>query len=179
MLERPSSTGPRPGACSVQPKKDGRSVPFERCLADAYACLLSSSRTSIKTRKPELVMLVSHEIATRGWNEVREDEVCKIQGFGPISPAAAREIASDAFLSGLSMTAETCATSPLDPQLRWRFCWHYSWGSRPSSMGSSASIAAAAFETRRNTRSLMSPGAAKIIEFSAEPTPLSSGAERA
>jgi hypothetical protein len=101
MLERPSSTGPRPGACSVQPKKDGRSVPFERCLADAYACLLSSSRTSIKTRKPELVMLVSHEIATRGWNEVREDEVCKIQGVGPISPAAAREIASDAFLSGL------------------------------------------------------------------------------
>jgi len=123
-------------------------------------------------------MLVSHEIATRGWNEVREDEVCKFQGVGPISPAAAREIASDAFLSGLFYGGRDLRHFAAGPALRWRFCWHYSWASRPSSMGSTASIAVAAFETRRNTRSLMSPGAAKIIEFSAEPTPLS-GAERA
>ena len=48
-----------------------------------------------------MVVLVSHEIAQRGWNYVQEGEVCKIPGVGPISPGAAREIASDAFLSGL------------------------------------------------------------------------------
>ena len=46
-------------------------------------------------------MLVSHEIALRGWKDVREGELCKIPGVGPISPQTAREIASDAFLSGL------------------------------------------------------------------------------
>ena len=81
-------------------KKEGRSEPFERCLADAYACLLSSG-TTIPARKPELVVLVSHEITKRGWKDVREGEVCKIPGVGPISPQRAREIARDAFLSGL------------------------------------------------------------------------------
>ncbi|CAN5505531.1 hypothetical protein BH18ACT16_BH18ACT16_00950 [soil metagenome] len=82
-------------------KKDGRQEPFERCLADAYACLLSSTRTTVPARKPELVVLVSHEIAKRGWKDVQEGEVCKIPGVGPISAETAREIASDAFLSGL------------------------------------------------------------------------------
>ncbi|MDQ3661154.1 MAG: hypothetical protein M3454_08885 [Actinomycetota bacterium] len=89
-------------------KRDGRQEPFERRLADAYACLLSTGSTS-PARKPELVVLVSHEIARRGWKDVREGdgaeatgaEVCKIPGVGPISPQRAREIASDAFLSGL------------------------------------------------------------------------------
>ena len=82
-------------------KQDGRSEPFERCLADAYACLLSSTGTTVPARKPELVVLVSHEITKRGWKDVREGEVCKIPGVGPISPQRAREIARDAFLSGL------------------------------------------------------------------------------
>jgi hypothetical protein len=47
------------------------------------------------------VVLVSHEIAKRGWKDVAEGEVCKIPGVGPISPERAKEIASDAFLSGL------------------------------------------------------------------------------
>ena len=81
-------------------KKGGRPEPFERHLADAYACLLSKG-TTIKARKPELVVLVSHEIAKRGWNDVVEGEVCKIPGVGPISPERAKEIASDAFLSGV------------------------------------------------------------------------------
>ncbi len=81
-------------------KKGGRPEPFDRHLADAYACLLSKG-TTIKARKPELVVLVSHEIAKRGWNDVVEGEVCKIPGVGPISPQRASEIASDAFLSGL------------------------------------------------------------------------------
>jgi hypothetical protein len=81
-------------------KNGGRQEPFERHLADAYACLLSGG-TTIKPRKPELVVLVSHEIAKRGWKEVHEGEVCKIPGVGPISPQTARAIASDAFLTGL------------------------------------------------------------------------------
>jgi hypothetical protein len=60
-------------------KNGGRQEPFERHLADAYACLLSGG-TTIKPRKPELVVLVSHEIAKRGWKEVHEGEVCKIPG---------------------------------------------------------------------------------------------------
>lgn len=54
-------------------------------------------------------MLVSHEIVTRGWDEVREGdgaeatgaEMCKIPGVGPVSPATAKKIAGDAFLTGL------------------------------------------------------------------------------
>ena len=63
-------------------KKGGCQEPFERCLADAYAGLLSQP-TTVKARKPELVVLVSHEIAKRGWNDVQEGEVCKIPGVGP------------------------------------------------------------------------------------------------
>jgi hypothetical protein len=81
--------------------KEGRPEPFERCLADAYARLLSSTGTMIPARKPELVVLVSHEITERGWKDIREGEVCKIPGVGPISAQTAREIASDAVLSGL------------------------------------------------------------------------------
>ena len=54
-----------------------------------------------RARRPELVVLVSHEVATRGWKDVREGEVCKIPGVGPVSPQAAREIAADAFLTGV------------------------------------------------------------------------------
>ena len=82
-------------------KRVSQQEPFERHLADAYACLLSSTGTTIKARKPELVVLVSHEIATRGWKDVQEGEMCKIPGVGPISVERAKEIASDAFLSGL------------------------------------------------------------------------------
>ena len=46
-------------------------------------------------------MLVSHEIVTRGWDEVREGEQCKIPGVGPVPPATAKKIAGDAFLTGL------------------------------------------------------------------------------
>ena len=52
-------------------------------------------------RKPELVVLVSHDIAKRGWKDVQEGEMCKIPGVGPISAQTAKEIASDAFLTGL------------------------------------------------------------------------------
>lgn len=78
---------------------DGRE-PFERYLADAYASLLSGSGKG-RARRPELVIVVSHDVAKRGWKSVRKGEVCKIPGIGPVAPAVAKEIASDAFLSGL------------------------------------------------------------------------------
>ncbi len=74
--------------------------PFERYLADAYAKLLSGSGKG-RTTRPEMVILVSHEVTKRGWNNVREGEVCKIPGVGPVAPEVAREIAQDAFLTGL------------------------------------------------------------------------------
>jgi len=81
-------------------RKEGLHEPFERHLADAYACLLSTGST-IPAQKPELVVLVGHEVVKRGWKDVNEGEVCKIPGVGPISPERAREIASDAFLTGV------------------------------------------------------------------------------
>jgi 5-methylcytosine-specific restriction endonuclease McrA len=74
--------------------------PSERHLADAYAKLLAGSGKG-RTRRPELVVLVSHEVVKRGWRDVRPGEVCKIPGVGPVSPQVAREIATDAFLSGV------------------------------------------------------------------------------
>jgi len=82
-------------------KSNGEREPFERVLADAYVGLLSGAETKGRPRRPELVVLVSHEVATRGWKDVRDNEVCKIPGVGPISPVVAKKIAADALLSGV------------------------------------------------------------------------------
>ena len=74
--------------------------PFERYLADAYVQLLKGNGKG-RARRPELVVLVGHDVATRGWKDVRAGEVCKIPGGGPVSPQVAKEIAADAFLSGV------------------------------------------------------------------------------
>jgi len=81
-------------------KKDGSPEPFERHLADAYAAMLAGTGTG-KSRRPELVVLVSHGVATRGWKDVKEGEVCKIPGIGPVPPRVARDIGRDAFLTGV------------------------------------------------------------------------------
>jgi 5-methylcytosine-specific restriction endonuclease McrA len=76
--------------------------PFECYLADAYSKLLSRTATTKgRARRPELVVLVSHRVAKRGWKDVKAGEVCKIPGIGPVSPQVAKEIAADAFLSGV------------------------------------------------------------------------------
>jgi HNH endonuclease len=82
-------------------KKEDRIEPFEAHLADAYAGLLSGSTTTTRSRRPEVVVLVSHEVATRGWTDIRTGEVCRIPGVGPISPQVAKNIAQDAFLNGV------------------------------------------------------------------------------
>ena len=45
--------------------------------------------------------MVSHGVAKRGWTDIKRGEVCKIPGVGPVSPEVAREIAADAFLTGV------------------------------------------------------------------------------
>jgi hypothetical protein len=81
-------------------KAEGVIEPFERHLADAYAALLSGSGKG-HSKRPELVVLVSHEVAKRGWKDVKKGELCNIPGLGPVAPSVAREIASDAFLNGV------------------------------------------------------------------------------
>jgi len=81
-------------------KKNNEQEPFDRHLADAYAQMLCG-RGKGPTTRPELVVLVSHEVAKRGWTDVRDGEVCKIPGIGPVAPSVAKEIAADAFLTGL------------------------------------------------------------------------------
>jgi hypothetical protein len=82
-------------------KKNGRYEPFERHLADAYAKALSGGAIKGPACRPELIVLVSHEVAKRGWTDVRDGEVCKIPGVGPVAPQVAREIADDAFLNAV------------------------------------------------------------------------------
>jgi len=82
-------------------KKEQRQEPFERHLADAYAAMLDGSPARGSSRRAELVVLVSHEVAKRGWTDVKDGEVCKIPGVGPVPPEVAREIAEDAFLTGV------------------------------------------------------------------------------
>ncbi|HVM34544.1 MAG TPA: HNH endonuclease signature motif containing protein [Actinomycetota bacterium] len=83
-----------------QAKKEGKIEPFERHLADAYAALLQGGGGG-RSKRPELVVLVSHSVVKRGWTHVEEGEICKIPGIGPVAPEVAREIAADAFLNGV------------------------------------------------------------------------------
>ncbi|MGH9199182.1 MAG: hypothetical protein ACRD1T_26060 [Acidimicrobiia bacterium] len=59
----------------------GRDESYECHLADAYAKMLSGKGTPSTTR-PEMVVVVSHEVAKRGWQEIRAGEVCKIPVSG-------------------------------------------------------------------------------------------------
>ena len=81
-------------------KAEGKQEPFERHLADAYASMLLSNDVK-PGRRPELVVLVSQEVADRGWTDVREGQVCKIPGVGPIAPSDAKEIAREAFINAV------------------------------------------------------------------------------
>ena len=82
-------------------RRNGSPEPFPAHLADAYAGMLSAASTPGRSRRPELVVLVSHEVIKRGWKDVKAGEVCKIPGVGPLSPKSARQIAQDAFLTGV------------------------------------------------------------------------------
>jgi 5-methylcytosine-specific restriction endonuclease McrA len=97
IVARAEAEGQRLGR---KAKAAGETEPFERHLADAYASLLSGSGKG-RAKRPELVVLVSYEVVKRDWTDVREAELCKVLGIGPVSPQVAKEIAQDAFLSGV------------------------------------------------------------------------------
>jgi hypothetical protein len=77
----------------------GETEPFERHLADALAAVAAGD--AAEPGRAEVVVVVSHEVAARGWGDVQPGEHCKIPGVGPIPPETARAIAQDAFLTGL------------------------------------------------------------------------------
>ncbi len=77
----------------------GADEPVERHLADALPAIVGGGDTA--GGHAEVVILVSHEVAARGWSDVRDGERCSIPGVGPVSPAVARRIADDAFLTGV------------------------------------------------------------------------------
>ena len=76
-----------------------RQEPFDRYLADALPAILSDDGGG--SGRTDMVVLVSYEVAERGWSHVADDEICKIPGVGPIDPEVARRIGCDAFLSGV------------------------------------------------------------------------------
>ena len=67
-------------------KRDGLHEPFERHLADAYASLLSSSGSTIKGPKPELVVLVSHGITQRGGRRFKRAKCARSPGSAQYLP---------------------------------------------------------------------------------------------
>jgi hypothetical protein len=75
-------------------------TPWSARLADAFAACFDRPGAK-RSGKPEVVVVVSHEVAARGWDEVADGEMCKIPGVGPIDAAVAKEIAEDAFLTGV------------------------------------------------------------------------------
>jgi 5-methylcytosine-specific restriction endonuclease McrA len=79
--------------------KDSDAVTREQRLADALETLTTDTPGS--SGKTELVVLVSHEVAQRGWTSVRAGEQCKVPGVGPISAQAARDLATDAFITAI------------------------------------------------------------------------------
>ncbi len=101
VVARADAEADRLVAVAKKASPDNRAPePFERYLADAYASVLAGGGKG-RAKRPELVVLVSHEVVKRGWTGVRKDEMCKIPGVGPVSPLVARDIAQDAFLSGV------------------------------------------------------------------------------
>jgi 5-methylcytosine-specific restriction endonuclease McrA len=100
IVARAEAEAARVAKQALPAARNGPQEPFERHLADAYASLLSGSGKG-RSRRPELVVLVSHEVARRGWSDVHDGEVCKIPGIGPVAPEVAKKIAQDAFLNGV------------------------------------------------------------------------------
>jgi hypothetical protein len=106
-----------------------------------------------RAKRPELVVLVSYELAKRGWTDVREGELCKIPGVGPVSPQVAREIAKDAFLNGVFFDGVDLRNSkrwsrniPVELAIapsRWPSPWNLA--NPQNSTASSASTAAIVF----------------------------------
>jgi hypothetical protein len=85
---------------------NGGKEPFQRYLADALSHIITGAQDGTGSKQAgagpaELVVLVSHEITQRGWQNTQPGEKCHIPGVGPIPPQTAKHIAQDAFLTGV------------------------------------------------------------------------------
>jgi hypothetical protein len=91
----------------------GKQEPFTAYLADAFATLFGQPASG-KGGKAEVVVVVSHQVAQRGWTSVEPGELCHIPGIGPIDPQIARDLAKDAYLTGV-----VCDGKDLRQMRRW------------------------------------------------------------
>lgn len=133
-------------------KSEGREEPFERHLADAFAKMMSGSGVKGHCERADVTIIVSHGVVTRGWRDVRDDEVCKIPGVGPVAPEVAKEIAQDAFLSGVFYDGKDLRHfKTFGRHARTKCGGRSSWARHPGSTGSSAADAASASAIRRIT----------------------------
>jgi hypothetical protein len=89
----------------------GKQEPFAAYRADAFATLFGQPA---KGGKAEVVVVVSHEVAQRGWTSVEPGEVCQIPGVGPIDPHIVRDPAQEAFITGV-----VCDGKDLRQMRRW------------------------------------------------------------
>lgn len=101
IVARLEHAGRRRAAAARRSGSEG--ARFEQHLADAFAEMHTRPGAGPEPRRSsaDVVVLVSHEITRRGWTRVAGGEICAIPGMGPIHPDTAREIAEDAFLSGV------------------------------------------------------------------------------
>jgi len=93
--------------------KDTSDTSIQAHLADAFASCFTQPGTG-RSPKPEVVVVVSHEVTQRGWSTVEPGEVCHIPGVGPIDPQVARDLAQDAFINGV-----ICDGNDLRQMRRW------------------------------------------------------------
>jgi hypothetical protein len=131
-------------ACRIsRTRSTSDAEPFERYLADVLPTITTGSGEGSRRGRTDMVILVSHEITQRGWQDVREGEQCKIPGIGPVDPQVAREIAGNAFLNALFYDGED-----LRHFKRWirniphRSASPCNWASPPASMVPAAWTAA-------------------------------------
>lgn len=141
-------------ATAAKAKDGGRDKePFARHLADSYAALLAGSGQG-RTKRPELVVLVSHEVAKRGWTDVRRGEVCKIPELGPWRLQLQKRSRAMPFCPA-SFTTEK--TSVISRGGRGAFPWkcrsRWSWGLRRASTVCRVPTAVNVFEQSATTLS--------------------------
>ena len=85
--------------------------PFECHLADAYAALLSGTGKG-RAKRPELVILVSHEVAKRGWTRrARRASSARSPGLGRWHLGWPGRSPKTRSSTACSTTGWTCATS--------------------------------------------------------------------
>ena len=98
------------------------------------ACSMGQ-RTTGRSRRPELVVLVSHEIVTRGWDEVREGSMQDTRSRPRISCHRKEDRRRRLSHRVVLRRQGSPSHPPLDPQHIGRSPLAWSWDTHPSSTG--------------------------------------------